>query len=44
MCSTADRLKLTNYVCYSRQFNTHTICAYSRNFNAYTICSVQNTV
>ena len=27
MCGTADSLMLTQYVWYSRQFNTHTICS-----------------
>jgi hypothetical protein len=26
MCSTADSLMLTHYVCYNRHFNVHAIC------------------
>jgi len=44
MCVTADRLILTQYVWYSRQFKADTIRQYSRQFNVDAICVVQKTV
>jgi len=32
MCGTADSLMLTQYVCFSNQFNAHPICAVKQTF------------